>query len=911
MAQEYAVEVSAVKHKYGKINALKNVSLKIPSGITVGVVGADGVGKSTLLSLIATTKILQEGDVKVFGLSVAKRANRSELSHRVAFMPQGLGRNLYPTLSVLENIEFHARLFGISRKKRKARIERLLAATCLTPFKDRAAGKLSGGMKQKLSLCCALVHSPDLLILDEPTTGVDPLSRRQFWELLASLRKESPSMTVMVSTAYIDEAENFEHTIVMNDGEILADENTKELIKQNNASTLEEAYLRILPPEKRGNVEGFHIPPFTALPDTPASIKAQGLTKKFGNFTAVNNVSFTIQKGEIFGFLGSNGCGKSTTMKMLTGLLEPSEGTAEILGQSVEAGGIEVRKKVGYMSQAFSLYEELSVEENLLLHARLYNLPQDQHAKLIEESLERFNLKEVRSAHPASLSLGVKQRLQLAAACLHSPEILILDEPTSGVDPGARDMFWDYLIKLSREDRVTIFVSTHFMNEAERCDRISLMHRGRVLAVGTPNELRESQHQKTLEEAFIKYLEAESDSVEKIPEPTAQDNEGSDPNKHKTGIFYALSIIFTFAFRESRELIRDPIRFCFAVFGAIIFEFAASYGISFDMTPMKFAVLDHDQTLESRGLIKEFQGSAYFEEGQGIDTDEPVISIIQKHRTKLIIDIPDGYGRDLVSGKQPEISFYIDGGFPMMADNVKSYVAGILKNYSQRILLKAGYIPNTSAEVKPIVRFRYNESFESRLTMVPGIIMLCMILFPTMMTALGVVREKELGTISNLYTSPATVLEFLIGKQLSYMLVSFISFASLMFVSTVIIGVPITGSVIALLIGVLLVVMVSTAFGLLISSFVKSQIAAIFGSAILTVVPAINFSGFLYPVSTLQGSAYVIGKIFPCSWFEVISLGTITKGLGIESFQVMYGTLFLFFVVYMSAACVFLKKQEK
>ena len=294
MADEICVEVTDVSHSFGKTRALDHVSIRIPRGTTVGLVGADGVGKSTLMSLMAGTRIIQSGKVEVFGLDMSKRSTRDALSHKVAFMPQGLGRNLYKTLSVMENINFHASLFGIPRKERKARIERLLEATALDPFADRPAGKLSGGMKQKLSLCCALVHSPDFLILDEPTTGVDPLSRRQFWELLRSLMKE---------------------TVVMDDGKIICHENTREFIKRENCSNLEDAYMKALPPGKRGKEGGFHIPPYEDVPGEEPVIEAQHLTKRFGSFTAVNDVSFRIRKGEIFGFLGSNGCGKSTTMK--------------------------------------------------------------------------------------------------------------------------------------------------------------------------------------------------------------------------------------------------------------------------------------------------------------------------------------------------------------------------------------------------------------------------------------------------------------------------------------------------------------------------------------------------------------------------------------------------------------------
>ncbi|MBO6070586.1 MAG: ABC transporter ATP-binding protein, partial [Succinivibrionaceae bacterium] len=441
--QQPVVEIRTLSHCYRNITAVDRVDLTIGSGITVGLVGADGVGKSTLLSLIAGTRIIQQGSVRVFGRDLSQDSSRNELSRRIAFMPQGLGKNLYPTLSVRENISFHADLFGLRGSFKSTRINRLLAATSLSAFADRAAGKLSGGMKQKLSLCCALIHSPDLLILDEPTTGVDPLSRRQFWQLVSALMKETPGMTVIISTAYIDEAEGFDHTLMMDSGRIIADRNTRELMAEYGAATLEEAYMKILPPEKRGKEGGFIIPPLESSDGEVPAIKALHLTKKFGGFTAVNDVSFEISRGEIFGFLGSNGCGKSTTMKMLTGLLEPTGGEALIMGETFTAGDSAVKRKVGYMSQAFSLYEELTVTENLFLHAKLYHIPILERYRAIRSVLERFGLYEYRHTTPKSLSLGIKQRLQLAAACLHNPEILILDEPTSGVDPAARDLFWE------------------------------------------------------------------------------------------------------------------------------------------------------------------------------------------------------------------------------------------------------------------------------------------------------------------------------------------------------------------------------------------------------------------------------------------------------------------------------------
>ena len=477
--------VKKVTQRYGKTIALDEISLDFPAQKMIGLIGPDGVGKSTLLGIIAGVRRLQNGRVEVLGGNIADARFRNTASSRIAYLPQGLGKNLYPTLSIFENIDFFGRLFGQSREEREWRIKELLASTDLTPFRDRPAGKLSGGMKQKLGLCCSLIHDPDLLILDEPTTGVDPLARRQFWELIDRIRARRTSMSVMVATAYMDEAERFDWLVAMNAGKVLATGTSDELKRETNETTLEKAFIRLLPEEsRRGHKEPVITPRQSS--SGPPAIEAHGLTQRFGSFTAVDHVNFRIEQGEIFGFLGSNGCGKTTTMKMLTGLLPPTEGTALLFGKQVKGGDVESRRRVGFMTQAFSLYTELTVRQNLVLHARLFDLPEEAGRKRVADLLALFQLESVADALTESLPLGIRQRLSLAVAVIHEPEMLILDEPTSGVDPVARDGFWELLIKLSRENGVTIFLSTHFMNEAERCDRMSMMHAGKVLAQGPP-----------------------------------------------------------------------------------------------------------------------------------------------------------------------------------------------------------------------------------------------------------------------------------------------------------------------------------------------------------------------------------------------------------------------------------------
>ena len=516
-AAQPVVRQRDVALQYGKVRALDGVSLDLPSGCMVGLIGPDGVGKSSLLALIAGARALQAGHLEVLGGDMASASHRRAFCPRIAYMPQGLGKNLYPTLSVKENIDFFASLFGQGRAERERRIAELVESTGLAPFVDRPAGKLSGGMKQKLGLCCALVHDPDLLILDEPTTGIDPLSRRQFWELIERIRAGRPGMSVIVATAYMEEAARFDWLIAMDAGRVLATGTVSDLLARTKQATLEAAFIALLPEAQRRGHRAVEIIPRDGGDEIDA-IEAQHLTMRFGDFVAVDDVSFHIHQGEIFGFLGSNGCGKTTTMKMITGLLPPSAGSARLFGQPVDPNDLETRRRVGYMSQGFSLYTELTVRQNLDLHARLFQMPVDEIPARIAEVAERFELVDIMDSLPGALPLGQRQRLSLAVAMIHRPAMLILDEPTSGVDPIARDAFWQTLIELSRRDGVTIFISTHFMNEAERCDRISLMHAGKVLVSDTPRALIDKRGARNLEEAFIGYLE---DAVGDPPEADA------------------------------------------------------------------------------------------------------------------------------------------------------------------------------------------------------------------------------------------------------------------------------------------------------------------------------------------------------------------------------------------------------
>jgi ribosome-dependent ATPase len=828
-------------------------------------------------------------------------------------MPQGLGRNLYPTLTVFENLDFFGRLFGQAKGEREQRITGLLAATGLDPFPDRPAGKLSGGMKQKLSLCCSLIHDPDLLILDEPTTGVDPLSRRQFWELIDRIRVRRPQMSVMVATAYMEEAERFHWLAAMDDGHVIATGSPEELRAQGNAATLDDAFINLLPEAKRAGHQAVVVPP-RVISEGPPAIEAEGLTQRFGKFTAVDHVSFRIERGEIFGFLGSNGCGKSTTMKMLTGLLAPTEGEALLFGRHLDAGDMATRERVGYMTQAFSLYGELTVRQNLELHSRLYHLPEERREARVQEMLEQFDLLGVADSRPDSLPLGQKQRLQLAVAIIHRPEVLLLDEPTSGVDPVARDSFWRYLIGLSRDDGVTIFVSTHFMNEAERCDRISLMNAGKVLAVGPPRELTQKRGMKTLEEAFIAYLEdaggretgVKPVEAEAPPEPV----EAGLPPPAAVSSLFDLSRLWAYARRETMEILRDPIRVAFSFLGPVLLLWAVGYGISFDVEHLAYAAFDQDQTTQSREFLENFSGSRYFTEHRPIASEAELERRLKSGELAAAVEVPPNFGEDLESDKHPEASVWLDGAMPFRAETANGYVQGLEQTYltdqSARGHMSALQPPPINVEE----RYRYNQAFKSVYATIPGTVMLVMILFPSMMTAVGVAREKETGSIANFRSTPITRVEFLLGKQLPYIAIGLTSFLTVLLVAIYVFGVPVKGSAATLFTGLVIYIIAATGFGLLISCFTSTQVAAIFTSMILTVVIGVNFSGLIVPFSALSGAARLTGLGFPSAWFTLVSLGTFTKGLGFAELWPDILVVLLFALGFVSAAVLILRKQE-
>lgn len=457
------IEVSHVSKSYGKVQALRNVSFSVKQGELFGLIGPDGAGKSTLFRILTTLLLPDQGSARVLDADV--RADFRTIRQSVGYMP---GRfSLYQDLTVEENYE---RIRAIYEQ--------------IAPFKQRRAGALSGGIKQKLALCCALVHAPKVLFLDEPTTGVDPVSRREFWEMLAYLRQEG--ITLVVSTPFMDEALRCDRVAFLYEGEIKGIDRPEAILKQ---------FSEILcPPGLQRKAVDKHTPPI---------IQVDNLVKRFGSFTAVDHISFSVQRGEIFGFLGANGAGKTTAMRILCGLSLPSEGKAEVMGFDVRTQSEEIKKRIGYMSQKFSLYEDLTVRENLRLFGGIYGVNAKEISKRMEETLQRIGLYEEQHTLVRSLPLGWKQRLAFSVAIFHRPELVFLDEPTGGVNPATRRQFWELIYQAANRG-ITIFVTTHYMDEAEYCDRISMMVDGHIRALDTPDGLKRRFDARNMDEVFQK-----------------------------------------------------------------------------------------------------------------------------------------------------------------------------------------------------------------------------------------------------------------------------------------------------------------------------------------------------------------------------------------------------------------------
>ena len=560
VVSEPIVKVQGFSKSYRKKLAVDGVDLAINKGEIYGLIGPDGAGKSTLMKAIAGVLTYDGGQVEVFGEIIDSEAAAEKIKGRIGFMPQGLGQNLYAELSVEENIDFFAQLREVSREQLISRKRKLLAMTRLDKFTNRPMKLLSGGMKQKLGLVCTLIHEPELIILDEPTTGVDPVSRRDFWAILTALLREQ-NIAALVSTAYMDEATRFQQLSLMYDGKVIAEgepdqiiakvpgtlveliarpqavalsqlksifqqveavgavlrvfvegqeeeaaiKQVKSLLSGQEVSEIhasqaemEDAFIALLSQanltdsETAPSIDTNQASEIDASQKDKLAIEAENLCRDFGDFRAVDQVSFQVRYGEIFGLLGANGAGKSTVFKMLTGILQPTGGEGKVAGQDMLRANQAIKERIGYMSQAFSLYQDMTVLENIRLYARIYAVARKELKQRVDWVIATAGLQGVENRLAGALPMGIRQRLALGCALVHQPKVLFLDEPTSGVDPVGRRRFWDILIQMARVEQVVILVTTHYMSEAEHCDHLALMYAGRIIADATPEQMKEA-----------------------------------------------------------------------------------------------------------------------------------------------------------------------------------------------------------------------------------------------------------------------------------------------------------------------------------------------------------------------------------------------------------------------------------
>jgi ABC transporter, permease/ATP-binding protein len=474
-----AIEVNNISKHYGKVQALRNVSFSVNKGEVFGVIGPDGAGKTSMYRILCSLLLPESGTATVDGFDVVRQMN--EIRKRVGYMPGKF--SLYQDLTVEENLRFFATLFNTTVEESYDSIKTIYSQ--IEQFKDRKAGALSGGMKQKLALCCALVHQPSVLFLDEPTTGVDPVSRKDFWEILAQLKERN--ITIVASTPYLDEVKKCERVAFLSEGIIKGIGTPEEILTE---------FRDIFNPPGIEHRESYNI-----NNTSENVIEVEHLVKAFGTFHAVDDISFTVKKGEIFGFLGANGAGKTTAMHMLTGLNQPTSGTGRVVGFDIRTEYEQIKKHIGYMSQKFSLYEDLTVSENISLFAGIYGMTDKEIRRKTDRLLQKLNFSEHRNTLVASLPLGWKQKLAFSVSIFHEPGVVFLDEPTGGVDPATRRQFWELIYDAAKQG-ITVFVTTHYMDEAEYCDRISIMVDGKIKALGTPNELKQKLNQPDMDHVF-------------------------------------------------------------------------------------------------------------------------------------------------------------------------------------------------------------------------------------------------------------------------------------------------------------------------------------------------------------------------------------------------------------------------
>jgi ABC-2 type transport system permease protein len=910
------------------VRALDGVSFEVSRGSLSALVGPDGAGKTTLMRLITGLLTADAGQLTVLDIDVA--AHPQQVQNRLGYMPQRFG--LYEDLSVQENLDLYADLHGVSLDERRRRYPQLMEMTALGPFARRLAGRLSGGMKQKLGLACTLVRSPELLLLDEPTVGVDPLSRRELWEIILRL-VDVEGITVFVSTSYLDEAERCRQAIVLHQGRVLADGNPAEvealaegrtfLVAPPVGQTARGLQSRLLhessvvdavpeggqvrlvvaepPQDERARFalaggdrvtpapprfeDGFMVLLHRNAPARPVAapielehppardgggpvVECHNLVRRFGAFTAVDHVSFKVRRGEVFGLLGPNGAGKTTTFRMLCGLLAASEGTLRVAGVDLRRARASARARIGYVAQKFSLYGQLAVGENLDFFAGAYGLYGAKRAQRMAWAVEQFELHDVTRMPAEQLPGGYKQRLAMAAALMHQPEIVFLDEPTSGVDPLARREFWQRITTLA-EQGMTVIVTTHFMEEAEYCDRVAILDSGRILAQGTPAEIRRAARPgvaaaTSMEEAFIAIVELARKSTEgaasrQVADEVVARGGGARLPPHARRVWSLVR-------KEVWQMMRDASSVAIGIVLPVILILLFGYGLSLDVRDAPLALVLEDQSPEATALAGAFQLSPYFD-ARLVTSMPQARQLMLAEEVDAIVCIRSNFTRNLTLG-QAEIQVLIHGTDANRARILQRYIEGAVGTWSAR----------RAAEGRPLAvgpvtisdRMWFNEANESRYFLVPGLIVLIMTLIGAFLTALVMAREWERGTLESLFVTPVRAQEILLSKTIPYFVLGMIGLALCIVTTQFLFHVPLRGSLWVLLGASMLYLLVALNIGLFVSASVKSQFVASELTIIVTFLPAMMLSGFLFDLRSVPTFVRLVTYVLPARYFVAI-----------------------------------------
>jgi ABC-2 type transport system permease protein len=930
-AQVPAVRIAGVTKNFRRetgeaVRALDHVSCDLACGQLTCLAGPDGAGKTTLIRLIAGLFAADSGTVSVMGIDAA--ADPAQVQARVAYMPQRFG--LYEDLSVAENLALYADLHGVGAAERERRFAGLMEMTGLGDFTRRLAGKLSGGMKQKLGLACTLISSPELLLLDEPTVGVDPLSRRELWQIIGEL--VGHGLTVLVSTSYLDEAERCERVLVLHDGRVLAwappqqvtahaqglaylatpvagtrarDLQSRLLgapgvidaVPQGGRVRLvavdtgglsgllqgapleavparfEDGFMLLMYQDRRTGSEvpdsGFDRAPDPAPPTAaqapsgeevpPPEVEVRNLVRRFGRFTAVDNVSFTVRRGEIFGLLGPNGAGKTTTFRMLCGLMPPSGGSLTVAGIDARSAGAAARQHLGYMAQKFSLYGDLSVRENLEFFASAYGLHGERRRQRLHEAMRQVGLEGKENLAAARLPGGYKQRLAMAAALLHEPEILFLDEPTSGADPLARREFWQRITALAARG-VTVIVTTHFMEEAEYCDRAVIMDGGRMLAEGTPERLRAHGRSAdnpapTMDDAFVAVVAA---SRPPLPQTKVPESYGQAPSMPRNALRARMRRTWALTRKESRQIFRDPSSIAIGIVLPLILILLFGYGLSLDVQRVPLAVVQQDPSLEASALRADFALSRYFAvvvPGSSADAGR----LMAERKVDGVLTIPQDFSRRWRAGTG-QVQLLVNGINANNARIVEGYAAGPLGQW------QAEYGGNAGGPVVVAERLWFNDARDSHFFLVPGLVVLVMTIIGAFLTALVVAREWERGTLEALFVTPMRLSELMASKLIPYFGLGMVGFALCMFSAEFLFHVPIKGSLLLLCGSSMLYLLVSLGIGLLVSIRVKSQFLASQMALLLSFLPAVMLSGLVYDLRSMPPFVRAVTAVVPARY---------------------------------------------